>query len=243
MNEVIENLYTTFASYKLGDDFVGCDDLIGVKMSLALEAPALRDLTIRKLEPYSRKAMTTWGTVHHFKFFLPRILELTINHRDEFLDLSIVFGKLAYAQLQGWPRNEREAVYSYFDAYWKRQLNCPIVSAYDDSVDSVLCALSNGLFSVESFLATWIATDTDNARKHLAAFILTNDDSLIVNGRLSNPFWERNGLAHAGVLRWLQSDMTLDYITHDHNTALVGEFAYAQPQMIAIRSSLAESLS
>ncbi|MBA2116463.1 hypothetical protein [Bremerella alba] len=61
MIEVIENLYTTFAKYKLSEDFVGCNDCFHAEASVFLAEASLRDLTIGDLEPYSSKAMSTWS--------------------------------------------------------------------------------------------------------------------------------------------------------------------------------------
>jgi len=241
MWEAIENLYTTFANYALDDDFVACNDGFHAEATVLLAEISLRDLTIGELEPYSRKAMTTWGTVHHFKYFLPRILELAVDHQDYFLDLSIVFGKLAYAQLSGWPKSERQAIHRYFDAYWNRQLTCPIENGYNTSSDEVLCALSNALPSVKHFLERWILTDTALAKRHLAEFILTNGEELMVQGRLASPFWDTSGAAHSEVLEWLQSDVLLEFLTRDEVHVLTGEFAFAPSQLMAIRSSLHES--
>jgi hypothetical protein len=106
-------------------------------------------LTYDELERYSRKAMSTWGNVRHFKHFLPRLLELSIDHRDDFCDLAVVFGKLKYAHFDSWPQRERDAVNRLLDEYWEHQLDDPIVGAFEDSIDTVLCSLANALSSVQ----------------------------------------------------------------------------------------------
>ena len=111
MNDAINKLYEAFSHYRIGDDFSGCDCCVGPEHSAKLAGPLIRDLTYEDLERYSRKAISTWGNVRHFKHFLPRLLELTIEHRDDFLDLAVVFGKLKSAQLDTWPQREQNAVY------------------------------------------------------------------------------------------------------------------------------------
>ena len=241
MDDAIINLYSTFAHYRIGDDFTGCDCCVGPEHSAKLAAPPLRDLTYDDLESYSRKAISTWGTTHHFKHFLPRLLELTIEHRDDFLDLAVVFGKLANAQLDAWPQREQDAVNRFFAEYWAYQLNDSIVGAFEDSIDTVLCAISNAVSSVQLFLDTWIATRTSNAKRHLAAFILNNDDALIKKGHLSNAFWDISGTPHYEVVQWLQADALLGYIDGADDPDLVDDFSYAWPQLMAIRSSLTDA--
>jgi hypothetical protein len=240
MYDTIDNLYVTFAHYQLGDDFAGCDCCVGPEHSAKLAAPALRALTYADLERYSRKAISTWGNVQHFKHFLPRLLELSIQHRDDFLDLAVVFGKIKYAQLDSWPQRERNAVNRFFDEYWEYQLNQPIVGTFEDSIDTVLCALSNAFSSVERFLYAWTANSTANAKRHFAAFILNNDATLLKKGKLSNAFWDTTGQPHCEVVNWLQSDVVVDYFDDAGDATFVEEFSYAWPQLMAIRSALAE---
>jgi len=181
MHDAIDNLYATFNHCRIGDDFTGCDCCVGPEHSTRLAAPPLRELTYEELERYSRKAISTWGNVRHFKHFLPRLLELSIEHRDDFLDLAVVFGKLKYAQFDSWPHRERDAVNRFFDEYWLYQLCDPVVGAFEDSIDTVLCSISNALLSVQRFLDVWIATRTDNAKRHLAAY------TAVAKRRLSVP--------------------------------------------------------
>jgi hypothetical protein len=195
-------------------------------------------LTYDELERYSRKAMSTWGNVRHFKHFLPRLLELSIDHRDDFLDLAVVFGKLKYANFDSWPQRERDAVNRLLDEYWEHQLDDPIVGAFEDSIDTVLCSLANALSSVQRFLDAWIAKRTDNAKRHLAAFILTNDDTLLKKGCLSNAFWDTTGQPHNEVVNWLYSDAVYRFVDGPVDPVLVDDFANAWPQMMAIRSAL-----
>lgn len=241
MNEAIENLYETFAHFRIGDDFVACDCCVNAEQSERLAEAPLRDLAYDDLERYSRKAITTWGNVRHFKHFLPRLLELTIDHRDEFLDLAVVFGKLETAKFVSWPERERAAVDRFFDEYWTHQLAEPIVGVFEDSIDTVLCAIACALPSVVRFLDAWTSTFIDEARRHLAAFILANDASLLKRGRLSNPFWDTNGVGHGEVIDWLQSDALVGYLEDAEDSVFAGGFEYAKPQLLAIRASLAQN--
>ena len=241
MNDATDNLYATFAHCRIGDDFIECDCCVGPEHSAKLGVPPLRDLSYDDLERYSRKAISTWGNVRHFKHFLPRLLELTIEHRDDFFDLAVVFGKLKYAQFDTWPQREQGAVNGFFDEYWKYQLADSIVGAFEDSIDTVLCAISNALPTVQRFLDVWIATHSDSAKQHLAAFILNNDDTLLKKGQLSNAFWDTRGQPHFKVVNWLQSDAVHGYFDGAYDPALVDDFLYAWPQLMAIRSALAEA--
>ena len=241
MVEAVNNLYTVFAHYRLGNDRDGCDCCVGPGHWAELTAKPLRELTYDDLERYSRKAMTTWGSIQQFKHFLPRLLELTIEYRDDFLDLAVVFGKLSYADWKAWPYREQDAIDAFFDEYWQFQIAEPISGAFEDAIDTVLCAISNASPSVQRFLDSWIATRTDDSVRHLASFILNNDKTLIKKGQLSNSFWNRSSTPHSETVAWLLSDAVLEYLDTANDTVLDDDFSYALPQLKIIRSSLSST--
>ena len=67
------------------------------------EAPA------RDLAHYVSKALTTWGTIADYKYFLPEILTRAVAGRDDYL-LETTLSKLAYARFETWLEEERQAV-------------------------------------------------------------------------------------------------------------------------------------
>ncbi|MFK7822440.1 MAG: hypothetical protein AB8G99_27340 [Planctomycetaceae bacterium] len=68
--------------------------------------------------------------MHDFKHVMPRLLELTIDHRDAFLVIAVVFGRLAIGEYESWPASEQVAVNQFLMAYWRYQLSFPIDSAH-----------------------------------------------------------------------------------------------------------------
>ncbi len=240
MKDAIENLYSVFKSYRIGNDFAGCDCCVTPDHCLRLTTPPLHELTFDDLERYSRKAITTWGTVHHFKHFLPRLLELTIEYRDEFLDLAVVFGKFTYANWDTWQKREQEAVAGFFNEYWRYQLAVPIVNESGEVIDTVLCALSNAHSSLQSFLEEWLHTNSENAKRHLAAFIWENADMLIEKEQLWNSFWDTNGKPHQEVINWLKTEAVYDYLDDCKKSNPNDRFLLVKSQLEAIRSSSKE---
>ncbi len=238
MSDAIDNLYMTFAHNTLGEDFKGCDCWLTHEDSARLATGPLRELNYEDMERYSRKAISTWGTATHFKYFLPRLLELSIAHRDDFLDLAVLFGKLKLAQFETWPQHEIDAVNRFFDEYWAFQLADPIVDVPNQLIDTVLCALSNALGSIQRFLDAWTSNGTDHAKRHFAAFVLNNYETLLEEGHLWNSFWDTAGKPHAEVVLWLRSDAILELVDGPDDPVLVDDFADAWPLLMAIRSAL-----
>jgi hypothetical protein len=68
----------------------------------------LRKLTARELDSYAFKAMTTIGSVDDFRYFWPRVAELSV--KEELLtDTEVVFGKLGVGKWNSWPDREQAA--------------------------------------------------------------------------------------------------------------------------------------
>lgn len=182
--------------------------------------------------------MTTWGDARHFKYFLPRLLELTVEHGDEFMDLGIVFGKLDYARFSSWPRSEQEAVNGFFAAYWNHQLACPVVGAMDMRMSIALSAIAKAVPSIQPFLDQWLATHTDNAKRHLAAFILQDADAVMKKGREDAMHEGAPDTQYREVAKWLQTTAVTAYLSDGEDPVLVGDAGYAWPQLQAIRAAL-----
>jgi hypothetical protein len=66
------------------------------------------------------------------------------------------------------------------------------------------------------------------------------DDSLLKKGRLSNAFWDKTGQPHCEVVTWMKSDTVFEYLDGVDDPVLVDDFSYAWPQLMAIRSALAQ---
>lgn len=228
----VEALYATFSPYRLGDDFAGCDCCVSPERSAKLAAKPLRDLTYEDLEGYAFKAISTWGDERHFKHFLPRLLELTVDHRDEFVDLAVVFGKLSYANWYSWPKREYETTMGFLDTYWTHQLSLEVAESQLDAIDTVLCAEARARESVQPLLDSWLATDLPSARNHLAAFVLLNGDDLVGKQRLWNSFWNRDSRPYKEVLAWISQDAVSAYLA---GATLTGDFAAAPCQLELIR--------
>jgi hypothetical protein len=64
--------------------------------------------------------MNTWGDAGDFRYFAPRLLELSTAGALVWPDIEIVFTKLAQAGWREWP--ERRAVAEFMAAFWSGTL-------------------------------------------------------------------------------------------------------------------------
>lgn len=137
INNNIKTLYEVFKPYTILDNLRdrSCDCCVTNNDIKLLLSKQLKDLSKDDLGHFFRKAITTFGDVNDFKHFLPRILELMINHKcviDDFID----FEKLNYCEWLNWKINEIEVMKEFF----KNLLN----TALDKNLDTIdNCILLN----------------------------------------------------------------------------------------------------
>ena len=113
-----DHLYETFARYPLKPRIDGCPHCELEAAESALHRTTLRDLGWEELGVYPFKAMTTFGDLDDYKHFLPRILELyAIDGGAARYDVSVLLGKLQYAEWESWPAAERVAVRAFLRAW------------------------------------------------------------------------------------------------------------------------------
>ncbi len=75
----IERLYQVFSRYKVLGMVEGCPHCVSDEDKAKLHSKPLRKLEPDDVSRYSWKAMTTWGDVSDFKYFLPRLLEQLVD--------------------------------------------------------------------------------------------------------------------------------------------------------------------
>ena len=112
MDERSARLAAAFARYRRPATMDGCpcctDDAVARRL---LDGP-LPEVLDRDLAHYAFKALTTWGAVRDYKYFLPEILGRAAARRDETL-LRMTCSKLTYGGFAAWPEGERGAVRAF----------------------------------------------------------------------------------------------------------------------------------
>ncbi|WP_344589522.1 hypothetical protein [Actinomadura vinacea] len=156
---------------------------------------------VRELEPevlarYAAKALSTWGGVAEFRYFLPRLLECAAADAFVYPDPPVVFGKLAKAGWTEWDAEERGAIEVFLSEWWDRTLErFPSRPA----VGTVLCSLGCTGIGVGSFLERWERLASDEAIRHLHEFVL-HEVGWGPQPRLVDAYWGRDGREVVG---WL----------------------------------------
>lgn len=217
MIAIIDVLYEVLAPYRLGTAIDGCEHCVTAGMSEDLLSTPLRQLTAEQLSNFSLKAMTTWGTQQDFKHFLPRLLELAYIDPLELDWLEAFFGKLEMASWREWPAPERRAIEEYLQQWWIAVLARPRMYAFDESADSVLCAISRTGVDLQPYLDRWAGAESENSLQHLCVFVLNNYESLRKKQRPVNSFWSHGSPSEDVVVSWLQSTAVSERIRRDED--------------------------
>lgn len=235
MNHAVAHLYRTFESYRLGDDFVGCNDCVAPPETAHLAATPVAELGVAELDRYAFKAMSTWGDVKHFKHFLPRLLELSLDHYLSFSFPEVLLGKLAYGKWETWSNNEQDAVRRFLLEFWTHQLRQPGNFPNDERIDTVLGGLAQATNSLAPFLTLWLDVQLDVAALHLGQVIDRWADEIMTRGRVS--LWGDPTTQSDELVRWLASTDVLHYLD-GFRTTLTGPFPFAMHQLDGIRGAI-----
>lgn len=122
----------------------GCPCCIRKRNTDALLRTPLRELSGTTLWPYVSGAFLTVGAADDFRYFLPRILDVSIHDPGNMLDPEVVLGKLDLARWRSWPSAEQEAVEAFIDAWFDHALATDFSGAQQGDVastdaEAVLC--------------------------------------------------------------------------------------------------------
>ena len=139
----------------------------------------LRALDSQDLEQYAFKALTTWGTVEDYKYFLPRIIEMTL-------------GKLAYGDFASWPLHERQAIEDFLLDAWTDAVRSNAV----EEADELLCGAARVM---DTAPLLELADRIDPEFRDTYRMTCSRHDKR----RLRNSYWDRDSERYKAVLDWV----------------------------------------
>lgn len=130
--EAIRNLYNIFSKYKLNDKITGCHCLMCMDDAYdeLLHKIPLNNLTTTQLLCYIQSASIIDKSCNDFKYFIPRILEIIYEDKNESESesesdyfIEFIWAVIAKANYHSWKHDEREAIDAFFKAYWNKVKN------------------------------------------------------------------------------------------------------------------------
>jgi hypothetical protein len=226
LDEAAERLYDAFGDVPRPQRVEGCPHCVRPDEDLPLVSRPLREISPQDLSRYAFKAMSTWGTEADFRYFAPRVLDLTASGAMAWPGFEIVCGKLDQAGLRTWA--QRPAVEEFLRAFWTATLHrfpsSPPVSEVMEGVATVA-------YDISPYLAEWERLDTAACVRHLREAAETELGSLRPGWRLAaaeavtgsagrlRQWLTAGAAADAVIARALQTDdeELLDQLTQAHD--------------------------
>lgn len=200
LRDCIEAIYKVFSKYKLASHIEPDPYFPGFSDDRPLRSAPLRQLPATAFEYYQTKAISTWGRLHDFKHFLPRLIELVsfpLPRTWEYIlspvEIDYVFGKLQYGQWRLWSSAEQQALEAYFNALWLALLARPVDTSEDmlaiASLSDSIYAFSHVFEDISHFLERWYVEASDpatgfSAAGQLAKTIVFHRDEIVNDNNL-----------------------------------------------------------
>ena len=197
MYETISSVYEAFANYRRPEDFPACECCLSDEEKRLLLRQKLIDLSADELMSYAADAFLTVGTVSDFKYFLPRILDLSVNEKFTWPDPEVVLRKLRLADWDDWPESERAPIINVLGEKFTALLDD--VNTDGSEISEWVCALGQCLPDVTPYLEPLLEEANENK---LLSFIEWNWSSLR-KGRLASGFWQEAPENQERVVNWL----------------------------------------
>jgi hypothetical protein len=166
-----------------------------------------------QLSGYASSVFLTAGSVDDFRYFLPRILDVSLHEPSWWPDREVVLSRLADANWLTWDRSELDALYRLFHAAFIAAMNGEEDPVAD--IDSWICGLALAGADLSLFLKE---LQEPSRIEILVAFFQDNAKS-VATGTLQNAFWQGHHTAAAPVATWFNSGPVQSAIrgyNHEH---------------------------
>ena len=205
----LDDIYTVFSLYSPKDLDPSWQAFWHPTELAALERLPVQELSEDLLGVVLGNVVTLSGGMQDLKYFLPRLLEVAIQHPSR-EDLTSVLSIADQAGLRGWPNAERTSVHRFLHAWWRQCLEEP-VSFNAWPVEDALCAAAFAFEDLSVLLADWIRDERLNATLHImnTARVHLSDRNGDAHLELQ-PFWEQRPVQTAQVRAWLLSADVLE---------------------------------
>jgi hypothetical protein len=193
-----EAVYQAFASVPRPRNFDICLCCVSEDdRRVALSTP-LRDLKPDQLSAYASSVFLTVGGEADFRYFLPRILQLSIERADWWPSREVVLRALKLADWLKWSSEEVEALRALLVEAFAQAIDTG--DAWE--VDGWVCAIARAGMNPVPLLRR---LEEPTALPLLISFFELNS-AQIAKGKLMNAFWDDEKEFMAAVVNWFNTD-------------------------------------
>lgn len=205
----IEKLYDIFGKYQGLSKLEGSPNYGDLdSWNKQLRSKNLRELTDEDLSRFAGKVISTWGDENDFRFYLPRILELTAHLKTPY-DIWILYSKFEDANWKSWDDKEQRAINDFTLELWNNLLNDDSEKA-EGEFNDYFSAFAYYFHDFARILNVWESNDSFASIKHLANYIYNEQINLFHHNYISGI--EKNTKHIEQFKKWLTSDKILTKI-------------------------------
>ena len=202
----IEKLYDTFAKYqglsKLeGSPLYGDLDI----WNKELRSKKLRELTDEDLSRFAGKVILTWGDENDYRYYLPRILELTAYLKTPY-EVWTIYCRLEDAKWKTWDIEEQNAINDFTIELWDNILNDNSERA-EWEFKEYFNTIANFYPDFSQVLNIWETKENFTSIKYLTNYIFEERHNIFDNNFIDNR--KKNSKNIEQFKTWLTSEKIL----------------------------------
>lgn len=155
LRAAVETVYSSFVA-PIPETIEGCPCCITTRQIRSLLTKPLRSISGAALWRYVSGVFLTVGEVQDFRYFLPRIFEVSAFDRENANEPEVVLGKLKLAEWRSWPLAEQHVIEEFVDAWFEHELAKDLKGAeagwIEMNAESVLCGAARAGFPLRPWL-------------------------------------------------------------------------------------------
>ncbi len=196
-----EILYRTFSDYSIPEDLRkrSCECCVNDDEIQILLSKPLNKLSVNEIGHFMRSAISTFGGINDYKHFLPRILELIQNEKNEVTEDFLDYEKLNYGKWKTWKIDEIKAISNYFLSLWEKTIINEKISISE--IGNILTIVIRYL-DVNDLLIIWEQSNSLKSTEFIVDFVLNEIGlNLAINKKV-----------YYTILEWLSTEVVLQKI-------------------------------
>ncbi|MBK9636781.1 MAG: hypothetical protein IPO63_02845 [Bacteroidetes bacterium] len=167
-----------------------------------LRSKQLRELTDEDLSRFAGKVIMTWGDENDYRFYLPRILELTAELKTPY-DIWTLYSRLEDANWKTWDIKEQTTINGFTLELWNNLLNDNSEKA-EWVFKDYFHAIANFYPDFSKILIVWETNHNFASIKHFTNYIFEERQNLFDNDFIDSI--EKNTKNIQQFKTWLTSD-------------------------------------
>jgi len=204
MNEfdcALAGLYAAFEGPAPKEIF-GCYHCLDQPQRNSLLEKPLGVLTSEDLSQYAMSLFSTVGGVDDYRYFLPRIFDLSATDIRGGPSPEIALGALTEAEWGGWSVQEREAIETFLRTWLDRWAAESLIEIRWNEIDSLLCGVARAGLKLKPYLERLLAPSNLLGLRELVAL----NREAAAKGAAPENFWEYSPEGWSDLMDFLTSD-------------------------------------